>query len=84
MLRRRHVAPAIIERVLRLNPNHEPGERLRGIHYKRDPRWQSDWWSRGDVIRRFGREAIARLPAWAVRKDGKRVYYTREAVEDYL
>lgn len=83
-LTERHVSPAIIERVLRLNPTYTPGVRLRGIHYKglNDP---GLWWgfiSKGECIRRFGRAWFQAVPRHEIRKYGKRVYVRREYVED--
>lgn len=76
ILGERHVSPAIIERVLRLNPEPEEGRLLRGIHYKgqRDPRVWFGMIGKGAFIRRCGRAAYDALPREAKYKDGRREY----------
>jgi hypothetical protein len=83
MLGERKVAPEIIERVVRLNPNAVEGDMLRGIHYKcRD---DLRWWGyvpKGQYLRRFGREAFGRLRPEAIRKRGRRVFIAHSAVAE--
>ncbi|RAK52118.1 hypothetical protein [Phenylobacterium deserti] len=75
-LRRMKVGPAVAERVLRLNPDPQEGERLRGLHYKRadDPRFWFFMISKGQFIRERGRAAYAALPRQAIYKQGRREF----------
>lgn len=84
-LRSRGVGRAIIDRVLRLNPNPREGQRLRGIHFKqtyRVRRFFMDFVSKGEFIRQYGRPVWDRIPMAYIEKDGKRSYVSRRAVED--
>jgi hypothetical protein len=85
-LRHRGVGEAIIERVLRLNYDPQPGVRLRGIHFVRhgDPRWAWGCISKGEVIRRHGRAAWEAMPRSLIHKQGRRSYVSRETVADSL
>jgi hypothetical protein len=75
-LRARKVGEAIIERVLRLNPEPRVGVRLRGLHYKEGAAWglPRGLIQKGEVLRRYGREAWARIPRERWVKDGRRVW----------
>lgn len=84
MLGRRHVSPAIIDRVVRLNPQHVRGQNLRGIHYKPNPRWLSGWYGKGEFIAKHGAEAWARIPKACKHKQGRREFVSREAVQDQV
>lgn len=79
-LQSRGVSPAIIERVVRLNPDHEPGSVLRGIHYSNtgDPRWTCGATTKGDFIRKYGRSAFESFLTAALIKRGRRVYIRRQ------
>lgn len=85
-LKAKRVSPEIISRVMRLNPEASHGRPLRGVHYTQGSAvlmmW--GWISKGDVIRKHGREGFERLPREVIHKRGKRVYVSREAVLDYL
>lgn len=77
----RHVAPAIIERVLRLSEPYPEGVLLRGFHYKRtirDLRLTRDCTTKGDFVRRYGRDAWDRVPASGKFRQGRRQYVTRQ------
>lgn len=80
-LRARGVSEAILERVIRLNPNPVEGERLRGLHLtameSREMFWLYDCIGKGEFLRRYGRDAFARVPRQHLRKRGRRVYVTR-------
>lgn len=83
-LRKEHVSPHIIERVLRLNPDGgKRFRRLRGLHRTEPGRrlWTVDAISKGEVIRRFGREVFDRVPRWAYIKRGRRRFATQRDVE---
>lgn len=83
-LRRMHVHPDIIARVLRLNPNPMHGDRLRGIHYKDGAHGYrfARFMSKGRFIRRYGREAFERIPPRELHKDGKRAYIAAQTARD--
>lgn len=75
-LRERGVSPEIIERVLRLNPRPQLGEKLRGIHYKEGRGWgfMRDYVQKGYVLRVYGHEVWGRIPRSAHIKRGRRVW----------
>jgi hypothetical protein len=77
-LRQFHVSEPIVSRVLRLNPSgtRQEGQMLRGWHYKRfeSPYPWADCISKGGFLRRYGREAFAKIPANAMIKRGRRVW----------
>lgn len=75
-LREAKVSEAIIERVMRLNPDPHPGARLRGIHYKRafGPSRYEGWCSRSQVIREYGRDAWDEIDPRYLRKHGRRQF----------
>lgn len=75
-LRKQHVSPHIIERVLRLNPEGGRRLRLRGLHRKESGRhlWTVDAASKGEIIRRFGREVFDRIPRDAHIKRGRHIF----------
>lgn len=85
-LRAAHVSPAIIERVLRLNPNPESGTKLRGIHYKDAAHSYrfARFVSKGRFIRRYGREAFERIPTRELHKDGRRIYVSATGAAEVL
>lgn len=81
-LRRRGVSEAIIERVMRLNTPETAEDfyrPMRGIHYKPGGRYlmHMDAASKGEIIRRFGREVWSRIPRSAHRKYGRRIFVCR-------
>lgn len=88
MLTRRHVSPAIIERVERLSYPYDEGRILRGIHYTtngdKEPVWLGGFWRKGEFIRKHGAEAWRDLPRRSIMKRGRREYVTREAVVGQL
>lgn len=84
-MQQRGLGAELIARVMRLNPNPEPGVMLRGIHLAstaKDRRWQYGDVSKGEVIRRRGRSAWDAVPKGLIRRDGKRAYISRDAFED--
>lgn len=83
-LRARKVSEAIIERILRLNLEPRPGERLRGLHYKDGWFWglPRGLIQKGAVLRRYGYEAWERIPRASWVKNGRRVWVPFWAVED--
>lgn len=78
-LREQNISPAIIERVLRLNPNPRRGYLLRGIHYKNydSPRFTMDCTTKGEVLRRFGRDVFDRIPKDRWIRRGRRIWVNR-------
>lgn len=80
--RERGVSPAIVERVVRLNPDPEPGRALRGIHYKDDRAWALMYghMRKGAFIRRYGREAFDAVDPQDIRKRGRRVLVSIRAI----
>lgn len=84
-MRRHGCGERLIARVLRLNPDPEPRSALRGVHYASTVgrnRLLRDEVSKGEVIRRCGRDVWERIPRGYIRKDGKRAYIARSAFED--
>lgn len=84
---RNHVSRPIIERILRLNPNPQPGTTLRGWNRKNNPALWRNLVSRGEIIRRHGRHSWH----WLISKEkhtprvikyGRRKYIAREDYED--
>jgi hypothetical protein len=79
-LRARKISEAIIERVIRLNPNFNPGCYARGLHLtgreKAEMFWMSGSIQKGEFIQRYGREAFASIPSDGLCKRGRRVYVT--------
>jgi hypothetical protein len=86
MLAQRNVSPDIIDRVIRVNTHLREGERLLGIHYTSmrdgEPVWRGGLVRKGEFLRRYGRQAWARLPKRSITKRGRREYVTREAIVD--
>lgn len=82
----RGLAPAIAERVLRLNFNWTPGRELRGLHRtgQNNPRWLHNAVPKGEFIRAFGREAFAAIPNHLLFKRGRRRWVKRGAVDDMV
>lgn len=76
---------ALIERVVRLNPNPVPGCQLRGLNLSRnrDGAFYRDLISKGASIRQRGRQWFDGLPKHLHVKCGKRVYIARETFQDF-
>jgi hypothetical protein len=72
------VGSAIIERVARLNPDPQPAQRLRGIHFTSHERanlfWRIGAIGKGEFLRRYGRERFAKLGPADLIKRGRRIY----------
>jgi hypothetical protein len=73
------------ERILRLNPSIKEGECIRGWHPA--PTLKNLDITRGvmgkrEFIRKFGREALAKVPRHCFWKSGKRTYIVIEAIQD--
>ena len=65
--------PAVRERIIRLNPVLRDGERIRGYHpHRRAGDYYSPRISKGQFIQKYGREAWAQLPSWAINHDEHR------------
>ncbi len=85
-MERKGMAPEVRARIRRLNTNYREGDVIRGYH----PAWQAsrEYWrdivSKSRFIRNYGRDAWAALPSGVIRKNGKRCYVDRAAVEDRL
>lgn len=79
-LRTRTANPHVIERILRLNPKGAregsiPRGWRDGDRKRRDRRWPySACFTRGQVIRKNGREAWERIPRDHIQRDGRRQY----------
>lgn len=82
-LRALKVSEAIVERVLRLNPDPREGYRLRGFHYKDGRGWglMTGMIQKGEVLQCHGREVWDRIPRSEWVKKGRRVWVSRWAVE---
>lgn len=82
-LEKHKVAPEIIERVRRLNPNFRFGVLPRGIHYKEGRRgvFFAGLIQKGEVLRREGREFWARIPREAWVKRGRRVFVRLHVID---
>lgn len=90
-LRKCGIGPRVRERILRLNAgvSRPAGSRLRGWRPAPTAKMAMCLWdliSKGEIFRRFGRGAWENLEGWpeAIRKDGRRKYATRIALEDNL
>lgn len=84
VMRLRHVSERIIERVIRLNPDHRWGMRLRGVHYSSHRAVYMDCVSKGRVIREKGRDVWNKVPRWCIHKQGKREYISRNDYVDNI
>ena len=75
-MRERGFGEALIARVVRLNPNPVPGQKLRGLNLSRnrDEAVYRDLISKGACIRRRGRTWFEGVPNSLHVKCGKRVY----------
>lgn len=87
-LRKHHVGEAIIQRVLRLNPDSHEGQRLRGIQRQETlpvKQFYRACVGKGEFIRRFGRPAWEWLKEYGwYDRDGRRVMISQEVVQDRL
>lgn len=80
--------PGVIARIERLNPQGiEQGARVRGWHPKRLA-WEyalvAMVMSKGEVIRRYGREVWDRIPRDRVLKDGRRQFVAERRIRELL
>lgn len=82
-LRAMGVSQAIVERVMRLNPNPDQGQMPRGIHFKRhyEPAYWEGWVPIRAAEKRFGTDVVAAVPKDEIRKSGRRRYVHMRAVQ---
>jgi hypothetical protein len=68
-----------------LNADTPEGHRIRGVHYKahQSRSFMLGSVPRGRALRECGREWLESLPAWALYREGRRQYVTREAWLDF-
>lgn len=75
------------ERILRLNPTIGEGARIRGWHPHGSLKGNYDMWNlmgKKEFIRKYGREALSKVPKYCFKRFGKRAYIYAEAVEDRI
>lgn len=86
LCRERHWPAAKCERVLRLNVNRQEGEILRGVAPRKGSIWRflRDLTSKGEIIRRYGREAWESVPKDAIIKEGRRECVGRSTLVDLV
>jgi len=78
--RRRGIGTSVRERIIRLNPKTKSGGSVRGWHPTRGNRYHRvfyDHVSKGEFIRRHGRDAWDSLPNGLIWRDGRRCYIER-------